>query len=120
MKIKIHPLFIITAPVVVLVSCAQSGAQADQTDRSPPIEQASDLSATNTTAARTLFLRNCAHCHGADAHGDDGPDLHNIDWTDEEIANRIRKGKSGQMTAFAGKLQPSEINLLVTYVKSLK
>jgi mono/diheme cytochrome c family protein len=27
-------------------------------------------------SGRTLFLKNCAHCHGADAHGDEGPDLH--------------------------------------------
>jgi mono/diheme cytochrome c family protein len=83
--------------------------------------------ATNTPSAktvaisgRTLFLRNCAHCHGADAHGDEGPDLHDIGWTDKEIATRIRKGKAGQMTAFAGKLQPAEIDALVAYVESLK
>jgi mono/diheme cytochrome c family protein len=83
---------------------------------------ASSQSATNAGAinARTLFLRNCAHCHGADAHGDDGPDLHNLDFTADWIANRIRKGKAGQMTAFAGKLQPAEINALVAYVQSLK
>ena len=44
-----------------------------------------------TDAGRQLFLKNCAHCHGADAHGDEGPDLHNLDWTDEQIATRIRK-----------------------------
>jgi mono/diheme cytochrome c family protein len=69
---------------------------------------------------RALFLRNCAHCHGATAHGDDGPDLHGLDFTDDWIANRIRKGKAGEMTAFAGKLQPAEINALVAYVQSLK
>jgi mono/diheme cytochrome c family protein len=69
---------------------------------------------------RTLFLKNCAHCHGATAHGDDGPDLHDLGLTDDWIANRIRKGKAGQMTAFAGKLQPAEIDALVAYVQSLK
>src|SRR5580692_1497062 len=83
--------------------------------------------ATNTPPAkavaiggRTLFLRNCAHCHGADAHGDDGPDLHGIGWTSQEIMTRIRKGKAGQMTSFAGKLQSTEIDALVAYVQSLK
>ncbi len=69
---------------------------------------------------RALFLKNCAHCHGANAHGDDGPDLHKLDFTADWIANRIRKGKPGQMTAFAGKLQPAEIAALVVYVQSLK
>jgi mono/diheme cytochrome c family protein len=88
---------------------------------------ASSQPATNAAPAnagifngRTLFLRNCAHCHGADAHGDDGPDLHDLGFTDDWIANRIRKGKAGQMTAFAGKLQPAEIAALVAYVQSLK
>jgi mono/diheme cytochrome c family protein len=76
--------------------------------------------ATGAINGRTLFLRNCAHCHGATAHGDDGPDLHDLGFTDDWIANRIRKGKAGEMTAFAGKLQPAEIAALVAYVQSLK
>jgi mono/diheme cytochrome c family protein len=72
-----------------------------------------------TINVRTLFLRNCAHCHGASAHGDDGPDLHDLGLTDGWIANRIRKGKAGEMTAFAGKLKPAEIAALVAYVQSL-
>jgi mono/diheme cytochrome c family protein len=75
---------------------------------------------TGTINGRTLFLRNCAHCHGASAHGDDGPDLHDLGLADDWIANRIRKGKAGQMTAFTGKLQPAEIAALVVYVQSLK
>ena len=69
---------------------------------------------------RMLFLHNCAHCHGADARGDDGPDLHDLGLTDDWITNRIRKGKAGQMTSFAGKLKPEEIAALVAYVQSLK
>ncbi len=69
---------------------------------------------------RTLFLKNCAHCHGADAHGDEGPDLHNLDWTDEQITARIRNGKKGQMTAFADKLSPEQIGQLKDYVRTLK
>jgi len=76
--------------------------------------------ATSTINGRTLFLKNCAHCHGATAHGDDGPDLHNLGSTDDWIADRIRRGKAGQMTGFAGKLQPGEIAALVAYVQSLK
>jgi mono/diheme cytochrome c family protein len=76
--------------------------------------------AASTINGRTLFLKNCAYCHGATAHGDDGPDLHDLGLADDWIANRIRKGKAGEMTAFAGKLQPAEIAALVAYVQSLK
>jgi len=88
----------------------------------PSAHEGSSSGASSQPAmnGRTLFLKNCAHCHGATAHGDDGPDLHNLDFTADWIANRIRKGKAGQMTAFAGKLQPAEIDALVAYVRSLK
>ena len=69
---------------------------------------------------RALFLKNCAHCHGASAHGDEGPDLHNLDWTEEQIAKRIRTGKKGEMTAFEGKLTAEEIKTVTAYVKGLK
>jgi mono/diheme cytochrome c family protein len=71
-------------------------------------------------AGRQLFLKNCAHCHGADAHGDEGPDLHKLDWTDEQITARIRNGKKGQMTAFAGRFSPEQIRDVVAYLRTLK
>lgn len=79
----------------------------------------SGVSSEAHTAGRKLFLKNCAHCHAADARGDEGPDLHKLDWSPDQIAKRIRNGKKGQMTAFAEKLKPDEINLLVAYVRSL-
>ena len=105
--------------MAVLVSCAQIGAS-QSVKQSTPAQQASHPTTASAVAGRALFLRNCAHCHGADAHGDEGPDLHNLDWTDEQIATRIRNGKAGQMTAFKEKLQPAEIDSLVAYVRSLK
>src|ERR1700683_1307207 len=38
---------------------------------------------------RTLFLASCAHCHGADATGDEGPDLHSVEVSDRYISNII-------------------------------
>lgn len=103
-----------------LVSCARNHAN----DRgaayvSAPASGTSALSA-GMSAGRVLFLKNCAHCHGADAHGDEGPDLHDLDWTGEQIATRIRNGKKGQMTAFAGKLSPEQIKEVIAYLRTLK
>ena len=110
-----------TAPVAVLVASVQFAASSPpMRPAEPPIQQSTNAPVANPDAGRKLFLRNCAHCHGADAHGDDGPDLHDIGWTDDEITNRIRKGKAGQMTSFAGKLKPEQIKALVAYVQSLK
>ncbi|HXJ57193.1 MAG TPA: c-type cytochrome [Verrucomicrobiae bacterium] len=71
-------------------------------------------------AGKQLYLKDCARCHGADAQGDDGPDLHGLDLTDEQIAARIRNGKKGQMTAFAGKLTSEEIRYVIDYLRMLK
>jgi mono/diheme cytochrome c family protein len=76
--------------------------------------------AADNRAGQQLFLKNCAHCHGADAHGDEGPDLHNLDWTDEQIGTRIRNGKKGQMPAFAGKFSDENIKDVIAYLRTLK
>jgi len=68
----------------------------------------------------TLFLLNCAHCHGADARGDEGPDLHGVTKSAARIASLIKNGKKGQMPKFASKLGDSEVQALVAFVQSLK
>jgi mono/diheme cytochrome c family protein len=109
------------ALVALVLTCFAQTNNTDVLDADAS-QPATNLAPANagTINGRTLFLRNCAHCHGASAHGDEGPDLHDLGLADAWIANRIRKGKAGQMTAFAGKLQPSEIAALVAYVQSLK
>ena len=93
---------------MALASCAQhsSGLGRSQT-----------MEAAN---GRALFLKNCAHCHGADAHGGEGPELHQLDWTDEQITSRIRNGKKGQMTAFADKLTADQVSGIKDYLRTLK
>jgi mono/diheme cytochrome c family protein len=110
-----------TARFLTVIALVTFGLASRAQPTNPDVHAAdASPSATGTINGRTLFLRNCAHCHGATAQGDDGPDLHDLGLTDAWIANRIRKGKAGQMTAFAGKLQPAEIAALVAYVQSLK
>lgn len=102
---------------LVLMGC---GLNACATYHLADVQSADATKPPAALNGRTLFLRNCAHCHGADAHGDEGPDLHALGLADDWIGNRIRQGKAGQMTAFAGKLQSPEIAALVEYVQSLK
>jgi mono/diheme cytochrome c family protein len=68
---------------------------------------------------RTLFLDSCAHCHGADARGDEGPDLHDVQVSDRYIGNIIRHGIPHEMPAFEKKLGSAEITALRAYVRSL-
>lgn len=69
---------------------------------------------------RRLFLKNCAHCHAEDATGDEGPDLHGLERSDEFIAKRIRNGVKGKMTAFGQKFSQADIDQLIGYLRTLK
>jgi mono/diheme cytochrome c family protein len=68
---------------------------------------------------RALFLSSCAHCHGADATGDEGPDLHDVGVSDRYISNIITHGIKGEMPSFRKKLAAPDIVRLTAYVRSL-
>jgi mono/diheme cytochrome c family protein len=67
-----------------------------------------------------LFLMNCAHCHGDDARGDEGPDLHGLRKTDARLSALINNGIKGEMPRFNQKLSPSDVQALVAFLNSLK
>src|ERR1700730_163812 len=69
---------------------------------------------------RHLFLMNCAHCHGDDAHGDEGQDLYNLHKTDARIHQVITAGIKGEMPSFAKKLGEPEIKQLTAYLRTLR
>jgi mono/diheme cytochrome c family protein len=68
---------------------------------------------------RALFLSSCAHCHGADAAGDEGPDLHHVWVSDRYISNIITHGIKHEMPSFKKKLGHEEIGRLTAYIRSL-
>jgi uncharacterized membrane protein len=79
------------------------------------------LVATGDAAqGRHLFLMNCAHCHGDDARGDEGPDLHDLHKSDARIHQVITAGIKGEMPSFAKKLGEAEIRELTAYLRTLK
>src|SRR5580658_5990043 len=75
---------------------------------------------TPANLGRKLFLLNCAHCHGTDARGDEGPDLHGVTKSDARIASLIKDGKKGEMPKFGAKLNDTEVQALIAFVRTLK
>ena len=67
----------------------------------------------------TLFMLNCAHCHGTDARGDEGPDLHGVAKSDARIASIIKDGVKGEMPKFGAKLTDADVQALIAFVRSL-
>lgn len=66
-----------------------------------------------------FFQMSCSHCHGDDATGDEGPNLHRLALSDARIATTIRKGIKGEMPSFARKYDDRQIAALVSYLRSL-
>lgn len=81
-----------------------------------------------------LYRTNCARCHGAEGHGDtplgrtfNAPDFTDQNWWQEHAAitstrnlTAIVTNGKGNMPAFGKKLNRSEINLLVAYVRRFR
>ncbi len=68
----------------------------------------------------TLFMMNCAHCHGNDARGDEGPDLHGVRKSDARITSMIKNGVKGEMPKFGTKLTDADVQALIAFVRTLK
>ena len=69
---------------------------------------------------RSLFLANCSHCHGDDATGDEGPDLHGLLKSDARIASLINNGIKGEMPRFGAKLGAADVQAIIAFLHSLK
>lgn len=78
-----------------------------------------ELSAEATQGLH-LFLMNCAHCHGNDARGDEGPNLHDLHKSDARIYQVITAGIKGEMPSFGKKLGEPEVRQLTAYLRTLK
>lgn len=73
----------------------------------------------------SLYLANCASCHGSDGSGVSAPNLTDDRYLyvkkPEDIADVISRGrKNGAMPAWENRLQPVEVTLLSAYVASLR
>ena len=67
-----------------------------------------------------FFGTSCTECHGDDAHGDEGPDLHNLAISNARISATIHKGIKGEMPTFAKKYDDKQIGAIVSYLRTLR
>jgi mono/diheme cytochrome c family protein len=74
---------------------------------------------TSAHQGYTLFMMNCAHCHGNDARGDEGPDLHGVTKSDARITSMIKNGVKGEMPKFGSKLTDADVQALIAFVRTL-
>ena len=108
----------VTFVAVCVVAMGALSTDAQSLDSTSSTSQAS--SAQLATTGHSLFITNCAPCHGAQAEGDDGPNLHKLGLTDDDITSTVTSGVKGQMPSFAKKLKDKDLKAVVAYVHSLQ
>lgn len=132
MKLPVALKPLATAALIAMLALGSAFAlghalqrQAARTSHQHPMEEhwlepTTPTSPELITKGRALFLDSCVHCHGADATGDEGPDLHGVQVSDRYIANIITHGIPHEMPSFAKKLGAADITALTAYVRSLE
>ena len=73
----------------------------------------------STVVGKPLFLSNCSGCHGANAQGGEGPNLHHLGLSSSFISSTVTKGIQDQMPAFS-KLTPAQLSAVTAYVETLQ
>jgi mono/diheme cytochrome c family protein len=70
---------------------------------------------------QTMFATSCGFCHqnGGRAPGK-GPKLVGTTRSDDFLAERIRKGKPGEMPAFGRVFSESQVMAIVAYIRALE
>jgi mono/diheme cytochrome c family protein len=96
-----------------LVSNATSQTPLIPAQASPPVGE-------EAQKGHSLFDRNCAHCHGDDARGDEGPSLYNLRKSDARITAIVKGGIKGEMPSFAKKFKDADVQDLIAYLRTLK
>ncbi|MEI9999521.1 MAG: cytochrome c [Verrucomicrobiota bacterium] len=100
---------------IVFSSPAAADTPAEQEAPAPP---AADAPA-EIARGHEYFAMSCVECHGDDAHGDEGPDLHRLAISNARIAATIKHGVKGEMPTFARKYDDTQIAALIAYLRSL-
>lgn len=113
------------AMTAALSAAAELRREARRTSHQQPVEEhwfepTAATSPELIAKGRALFLDSCAHCHAADATGDEGPDLHGVQVSDRYIATIVTRGIKGEMPSFQKKLRGEDIKALTGYLRSLK
>jgi mono/diheme cytochrome c family protein len=130
MRIEIKGTFIGLAAAACVLAGTFSLAQVLQSTNavvsnaaSQPVSSPAQASAPVGEAAQrghSLFDRNCAHCHGDDARGDEGPNLYNLRKKDARITAIVKGGIKGEMPSFAKKFKDADVQDLIAYLRTLK
>jgi mono/diheme cytochrome c family protein len=69
---------------------------------------------------RRVFIKHCVECHGFDARGEEGSDLHNLRAGDLLMRQIIIGGIKGEMPAYGKVLNEADVRALIAYLRTLR
>ena len=85
-----------------------------------PIRETRNANNQTIAEGRRIFVRHCVECHGFDARGEAGPDLHNLRAGNRLIRQIITSGIKEEMPAYSKALDEAEVQALIAYLKTLR
>lgn len=89
--------------------------------QAPPAGPAVKLGPVDPEAGKALFQQNCVNCHGLDATGEEGPNLHGVPQAlgDAAVSNIIRRGIPGTGMPSSYILTEQDAANIVAWLRSL-
>lgn len=114
---SVHAVTLVAACVLVAGTLTTKAQIPDAAKAKPPDAPASGVL---VSTGHALFLSNCAPCHGANAQGDDGPNLHKLGLPNDTIALTVSTGVKNEMPSFEKKLKENDLKAIVSYVHTLQ
>ena len=107
--------FVPAAVLSLGVALLAAGLMAQAEPGSPPA-----VSPDPVTQGSEFYETSCPQCHGDEAQGAEGPNLHNLPISNAQIATTIKYGIKGNMPAFGKKFDDHQIAALIAYLRTLK
>ena len=104
---------LITLGVTLVFGAPSSGKQSRLT-------QPHNVDGQVVSRGRQIFVRHCAQCHGFDARGYEGTDLHNIHAGDKLVRQVIIGGIRGEMPAYGTFLSEADVQALMAYLRTVR
>lgn len=114
-RVKHNRIAISLAFVAILSVAYSARAQA------PPAGPPAKLGPADPEAGKALFQQNCVNCHGLDATGEEGPNLHGVPQAlgDAAVSNIIRRGIPGTGMPSSYILTEQDAANIVAWLRSL-
>lgn len=106
------------AACAIISSAMYSGSAAAQAPpETPPVK----LGPLDPEAGKAIFQQNCVNCHGLDATGEEGPNLHGVPAAlgDTAVANIIRRGIPGTGMPSSYTITEQDAANIVAWIRSL-